>query len=83
MALNIANRTVEDKAILAARILGKNKTAAVEMALDDFLLRHGAEQKREAMLRDAAALLDSFSRLPILDARPADEIIGYDEKGLP
>nr|VFJ47871.1 MAG: antitoxin VapB [Candidatus Kentron sp. DK]VFJ59941.1 MAG: antitoxin VapB [Candidatus Kentron sp. DK] len=83
MALNLANRTVEDKAILAARILGGNKTAAVEAALDDFLARHGTKERREEISRDVALLLDGFSRLPVLDARPADAIIGYDEKGLP
>ena len=34
MALNIANRKVEEKTIRASRILGVNKTAAVEFALD-------------------------------------------------
>nr|VFJ59127.1 MAG: antitoxin VapB [Candidatus Kentron sp. FM]VFJ62464.1 MAG: antitoxin VapB [Candidatus Kentron sp. FM]VFK12371.1 MAG: antitoxin VapB [Candidatus Kentron sp. FM] len=82
MALNIANRVVEDKAILVAKLLGQNKTAAVERALDDFLLRHGAKERREEMQRDAATLLDGFSRLPVLDARSADEIIGYHENGL-
>jgi antitoxin VapB len=28
-------------------------------------------------------LLDRAAKLPILDARPADEILGYDEDGLP
>jgi antitoxin VapB len=36
---------------------------------------------------DRKAALDSFfervSRMPVLDARPADEIVGYDGYGLP
>jgi hypothetical protein len=26
---------------------------------------------------------ERFARLPVLDARPPDEILGYDESGLP
>jgi len=32
---------------------------------------------------DLRDLVDEFSRLPILDSRDADEIIGYDADGLP
>ena len=82
MALNIANRKVEEKAIHASRILGINKTAAVEKALDYYLQHHQADAAPTANLQEAARLLDELSQLPILDNRTPDEILGYNEDGL-
>ena len=83
MALNIANRKVEDKAIQASRLLGVNKTAAVEAALDYYLEHHAGKQENSAVYREAARLLDELAALPVLDKRGPDEILGYDENGLP
>jgi antitoxin VapB len=83
MALNIANRKVEEKAIHASRILGINKTAAVEKALDYYLQHHQSDSIPTANVEEAARLLDELSRLPVLDSRTPDEIIGYDKDGLP
>ncbi len=33
--------------------------------------------------QEAARLLDELTQLPLLDNRTADEILGYDEDGLP
>ena len=83
MALNIANRRVEEKAIYASRILGVNKTAAVEYALDYYLKHHHAEREPERDLRELSRLLDELAELPLLDDREADVILGYDKDGLP
>ncbi|BBO85341.1 antitoxin [Desulfosarcina ovata subsp. sediminis] len=83
MALNIANRKVEKKAIQASRILGVNKTAAVEIALDYYLEHHGSKEKESTTRREAARLLDELAALPVLDHRKSDDILGYDENGLP
>lgn len=82
MALNIANRNVEEKAIRASRLLGVNKTAAVEIALDYYLEHHSSKQHDNATHQEAARLLDELAELPVLDDREADEILGYDENGL-
>lgn len=82
MALNIANRRVEEKAIQASRILGINKTAAVEIALDYYLEHHGAKQEGRATRQETARLLDELIELPVLDHREPDDILGYDENGL-
>jgi len=81
MALNIANRKVEKKAIHASRILGVNKTAAVGIALDYYLKHHGAEQENTVIRQEIARLLDELAALPVLDNREPDEILGYDENG--
>lgn len=82
MALNIANRRVEQKAIQASRILGINKTAAVEKALDYFLEKHRTRKDDDAMLLEVARLFDEIARLPVQDERTPDEILGYDKDGL-
>lgn len=82
MALNIANRKVEEKAIRASRMLGVNKTAAVEIALDYYLEHHSFKQDDNVARQEAARLLDELAALPVLDDREPDEIIGYDENGL-
>jgi antitoxin VapB len=39
---------------------------------------------RAVPLREELAVIrERCSRLPVLDDRPADEIIGYDDKGVP
>ncbi|MDU9049935.1 MAG: type II toxin-antitoxin system VapB family antitoxin [Candidatus Electrothrix sp. Rat3] len=83
MALNIANRKVEEKAIHASRMLGINKTAAVEKALDYYLKHHGGISVLAADREEAARLLHELARLPVLDNRTPDEILGYDKNGLP
>jgi len=44
-------------------------------------------QQRKAVTRSLAADLNEIAlhcaRLPVHDARPADEILGYDKHGLP
>jgi hypothetical protein len=35
----------------------------------------------EAQVRSALEISDRCSKLPVLDDRPADEILGYDESG--
>lgn len=83
MALNIANHKVEEKAIHASRILGVNKTAAVEAALDYYLERHRTGQEPDTGHQEVSRLLDELAELPILDNRNPDEIIGYNDEGLP
>ncbi len=83
MALNIANREVEKKAIHASNILGVNKTAAVEIALDYYLERHRTKRELSAQKQEVSRLLDELAELPVLDKRQPDEIIGYDNDGLP
>ena len=83
MALNIRNRRAEDLAETVARLTGETKTEAVTRALHDRLER----LRRERGGRTLAHELDDIARhcasLPVLDERDGDEIVGYDERGLP
>ena len=42
-----------------------------------------ARLTRDELLARMTTITDGFAALPVLDARNADEIIGYDEHGLP
>lgn len=83
MALNIRNREAEELAEALVGITGETKTEAVRRALLDRLER----LRRERVDRRLADELDEIalhcSRLPVLDSRSADEILDYDEDGLP
>ena len=83
MALNIRNRETERLAEALARETGETKTEAVTNALRDRLTR----LRRERSGRRLADELDEIARhcaaLPVLDPRQADEILDYDDRGLP
>jgi antitoxin VapB len=84
MALNIRNPQAEALAAEVARLTGESKTEAVTVALRERLARL---QQRRAVTRSLADDLNEIAlhcaRLPVQDERPADEILGYDERGLP
>lgn len=73
--MNIRNRETEKLAEAVAKLMGETKTQAVMQALRDRTGRRLADDL------DAIAL--HCSRLPVQDSRSADEILEYDERGLP
>ncbi len=83
MALNIRNAEAERLATELARQTGETKTEAVTNALRDRLRR----VQRERAGHSLADRLDEIARqcagLPVLDDRRPDEILGYDDQGLP
>jgi antitoxin VapB len=81
MALNIKSEEAHRLARRLADLTNRSMTEAVTEALREAVARRApAAQAR----RD---LLDRISRhaaaLPVLDERTADDILGYDEHGLP
>jgi antitoxin VapB len=83
MALNIRNDEAERLANRLAKLTGQTKTQAVTDALRDRLerLTRARRVRRLADELDAIAL-QSASR-PVRDRRTADQILGYDDTGLP
>jgi antitoxin VapB len=83
MPLNIRNKRTEELATALAKLTGETKTEAVTQALKERLerLRSARAKRRLADQLDDIAL--HCSTLPLRDERSADEIIGYDEQGLP
>ncbi len=83
MALNIRNAETERLAATLARLSGETKTEAVKRALQDRLERLRRERANRRLADELDDIARHCARLPVLDARPADEILGYDEHGLP
>lgn len=83
MALNIRNRETEELAQELASLTGETKTEAVRRALRDQLVRLRRERKGRSLADELDEIALRCASLPVLDPRPADEILGYDENGLP
>lgn len=83
MALNIRNPETERLAAELARRTGETKTEAVTKALRDRLDRVKRERSGRRLADELEEIADHCARLPVLDDRSADEILGYDENGLP
>jgi antitoxin VapB len=83
VALNIRNSEAERLADELARRTGETKTTAVIKALRDRLARVRRQRPRRRLADDLNDIAERCAQLPVLDDRPADEILGYDDRGLP
>jgi antitoxin VapB len=83
MALNIRNPETEKLAEALSKLTGETKTEAVKRALKDRLSRLRRERSGRRLAEELDEIARHCSRLPVRDRRPADEILGYDEHGLP
>jgi antitoxin VapB len=83
MALNIRNPEAEKLAAELARTTGETKTEAVVKALRDRLTRVRRERGKRRLADELEKIADHCASLPVLDDRSPDEILGYDENGLP
>jgi len=88
MQLNIKNGEAYRLAKAISERTGESLTEVVTRALREQLSREDAggrltlEAKAER-LRRIREVVERYSALPVLDDRDPDEIIGYDENGLP
>jgi len=83
MALNIRNPETERLAAELARQTGETKTEAVTKALRDRLTRVRRERSKHRLVDELDEIARHCANLPVLDRRTADEILDYDERGLP
>jgi antitoxin VapB len=85
MALNIRDPEVHRLARAVAEATGETMTEAVRTALRERLAKVGQPDEAERRRRYEALMEHGrrFRALPVVDPRPFDEILGYDEHGLP
>lgn len=83
MALNIKSDEAHDLARRLAEATGTSMTDAVTTALKRTLERQDDGVSLRAILAEVSAIQDLVASLPDRDRRTADEILGYDESGLP
>lgn len=83
MALNIRNPETERLAETLAKLTGETKTRAVTVALRDRLERVRRKRSGRSLAQELDEIALHCASLPVLDSRDAEEILGYDENGLP
>jgi antitoxin VapB len=84
VSLNIKNPATVALADELARREGISKTAAIHQALSERLHRLGhGDGGQERLLAELRAIRERVGRLPELDNRSDEDIIGYDEHGIP
>ncbi len=85
MGVLISKTAVEAKIRKLAKRTGETLTDAVERAVDDRLSRLGPPRRKKGRIdrKKLAKILKYFDSLPVDDPRPHEEIIGYDEHGVP
>ena len=83
MALSIKNIEVERLARELAEKTGESLTGVIQTALQERLERLKRRRKSQIIVSQLREILHRVDQLPVLDSRSPDEIIGYDENGLP
>jgi antitoxin VapB len=83
MALSLKDPEADRLAREVAKRTGETLTGAIVVALRERLARLKARPRRRPLSEVMREIGERVSRLPTLDARSDDEILGYDEKGLP
>lgn len=83
MGISIKNEETERLARELARETGESLTTAIRRALEERLARVESRRSVAEKLTLAAAALRRVDALPVFDRRPAGDILGYDERGLP
>ncbi|MEY4377035.1 MAG: hypothetical protein RJB26_1585 [Pseudomonadota bacterium] len=82
MALSIKDPEADRLARQVARITGETLTGAIVQSLRERLVR--VQRRRGPGLADELLTIGNrCASLPVLDERTADEILGYDDSGLP
>ena len=80
--LNIKDPETDRLARRLAQLTGESITKAVRTAVRERLEREERQRGRPS-LEHLIAIARRCAARPVLDARSPDEIIGYDERGLP
>jgi antitoxin VapB len=83
MALSIKSREAERLARLISKQTGESLTGAIEHALRERLERLQRKRHAPVLVERLLEIANRVAALPRLDHRSPDEILGYDENGLP
>ncbi|MBW6424921.1 type II toxin-antitoxin system VapB family antitoxin [Rhizobium sp. XQZ8] len=84
MSLNIKNPATVALVDELARRQGISKTAAIHQALTERLHRLGhGEVPKDRLLDELRSVRKRIARLPELEKRSDEDIVGFDEDGIP
>lgn len=82
MAIQLSSPKANTLARKLAAATGEDVETAVERAIEERLARVPRRPARRRRA-DIDAIFDRLARMPVLDNRPAEEIIGFDRHGAP
>ncbi len=83
MALNIKDPETDRLVREFAKLTGRSMTEAVKSAVKDGLEREMRRRGKNIDRAQIRKIVDRINSYPLRDNRPADEILGYDDRGLP
>jgi len=83
MALSIKHPEADRLARQLAARTGESLTDAVLNALRERLTRERSKSDAAQILDELRAIRERMACYPVLDDRSPDEILGYDEHGIP
>jgi antitoxin VapB len=83
MPLNIKDPATEKSVRELAALTGESVTAAIRRAAEERLQRVRHNRGGRSLAAEILEIGRRCASLPDLDTRSADEILGYDENGLP
>ncbi len=83
MPISIKSIDTERLAREVAAKTGESLTGAIQKALEERLDRLKQQRRSQILRGHLEEILQRVDRLPVLDPRTPDEILGYDEHGLP
>lgn len=83
MPISIKSLETERLARELADKTGESLTTAIQKALEERLDRLNRQRRNTIVRAQLQEILRRVDNLPILDARSPDEILDYDENGLP
>lgn len=85
MPLNIKNQEAHEYAKILSELTGKSITDVVTQALEEAARREKLkkESSNNRLIDDLDEIALHCAVLPILDHRSADEILGYNDMGVP
>lgn len=83
MPLSIKSANTERLARQIASQTGETLTGAIEKALEERWQRLQQSRRTRVLSTQLEDILRRVDALPTLDSRSEDEILGYDEDGIP
>ena len=82
MAISIKDPETDRLARALAAATGESLTDAIREALRDRLERE-SNRARRGIGAEIRRIQERVARLPVLDARAPDQLLGYDDHGVP
>ena len=83
MAPNIEDPETDALARRLAALTGERISDAIRISLEERLRREELHRGGKGEPRAAESHIEEYNKLRVVDPREPDEILGYDENGLP